>query len=212
MVTTVHIRRETRDGLWVDRNTYRLPLHAQHTMRTVMTVVHEADSDGVHTVPILANTKRYTTHIKAHHQGAPDIRNRSYLLLPQATGTRQNQDRRMHGAAIQTECGGSEDERVDEILRALTNLRAKELLLAYEADRQDTRALQTYRMDCLHRAPLRKLARCVKGVYQCDQFPVRKWSREQDKVVEHLQARRIMALHLDNTIKMGHDPHTKPTP
>ena len=62
-----------------------LPLFAQHMLRTVMTVVHEADSDGVHTVPTMADAERYTIHTEADHQGAPDIRDKSYLLLPQAT-------------------------------------------------------------------------------------------------------------------------------
>ena len=61
-------------------------------------------------------------------------------------------------------------------------------------------------MDSLHRAPLRGLARYVKGVYQFDKFLVRKWSPEQDKLVKHLQPRSIMSVHLDNTIKMGHEP------
>ena len=64
-------------------------------------------------------------------------------------------------------------------------------------------------MDCLHRAPLRNLARYVKGVYQFDKFPVRKWSPEQDNLMDHLQPRPIMVLHLDNTIKMGHEPTHK---
>ena len=72
-----------------------------------------------------------------------DIRNKTYLLLPQATGTRRNHERRMQRAAIQTEWGGSEDERVDQVLRALGDPGAKELILAYEADRQDITALQT---------------------------------------------------------------------
>ena len=100
---------------------------------------------------------------------------------------------------------------MDQILRALNEPGAKKLLLSYEEDRQDITALQTYRMDYLHRAPLRKLARYLKGVYQFDKFPVRKWFPEQDKLVEHLRRRPIMALHLDNTIKMGHDIHTKRT-
>ena len=176
-----------------------------------MMVIHEADSDGIHTVSDMAEAERYTVHTEADHQGNPDIRSKTYLLLPQATGTRRNHDRRMQRAAIQTEWGGSEDERVDQILRALSDPGAKELILAYEADRQDTTALQTYRMDCLHRAPLRKLARYVRGVYQFDKFPVRKWSPEQETLVDHLQPKPIMVLHLDNTIKMGHEPHTKPT-
>ena len=106
---------------------------------------------------------------------------------------------------MQTEWGGSEDERVDQILRALGDPRAKELILAYEADRQDTTALQTYHMDCLHRAPVRKLARYVRGVYQFDKFPVRKWFPEHDTLVDHLQPKPIMVLHLDNTIKMRHE-------
>ena len=65
--------------------------------------------------------------------------------------------------------------------------------------------MQTYRMDCLHRALLRKLARYVRGVYQSDKFPVRKWSPEQDTLVDHLQPKPIMVVHLDNNIKMGHE-------
>ena len=157
----------------------------------------------------MAEAQRYTVHTEADHQGNPDIRNKTYLLLPQATGARRNHDRRMQRAAIQTEWGGSEDERVDQVLRALGDPGAKELIPAYEADRQDTTALQTYRMDCLHRAPLRKLARYVRGVYQFDEFPVRKWSPKHDTLVDHLQPKPIMALHLDNTIKMGHEPTHK---
>ena len=174
-----------------------------------MTVIHEANSDGIHTVSEMAEAQRYTVHTEADHQGNPDMRNKTYQLLPQATWTRRNHDRRMQRAAIQTEWGGSEDERVDQILRALSDSGAKELIVAYEADRQDTRALQTYRMDCLHRAPLRKLARYVRGVYQFDKFPVRKWSPEQDTLVDHLQPKPIMVLHLANTIKMGHEPAHK---
>ena len=83
------------------------------------------------------------------------------------------------------------------------------MILAYEADRQDTTTLHTYRMDCLHRAPLRKLARYVRGVYQFDKFPVRKWSPEEETLVDHVQAEPIMVFHLDNTIKMGHEPAHK---
>ena len=208
-VTTEHIRRQTQEGVWYDRNTYQLPLLAQHKLRDVMTVMHEADSDGIHTVSEMAEAQRYTVYTEADHQGNPDIRNKTYLLLPQATGTRRNHDRRMQRAAIQTEWGGSEDERVHQVLRALGDPGAKELVLAYEADRQDTIALQTYRMDCLHRAPLRKLARYVRGVYQFDKFPVRKWSPKHDTLVDHLQPKPIMVLHLDNTIKMGHEPTHK---
>ena len=208
-VTTEHIRRQTQEGVWYDRNTYQLPLFAQHKLRDVMTVRHEADSDGIHTVSEMAEAHQYTVHTEADHQGNPDIRNKTYLLLPQATGTRRNHERRMQRAAIQTEWGGSEDERVDQVLRALGDPGAKELILAYEADRQDITALQTYRMDCLHRAPLRKLARYVRGVYQFDKFPVRKWSPEHETMVDHLQPKPIMALHLDNTIKMGHEPTHK---
>ena len=202
-VTTEHIRRQTQEGVWYDRNTYQLPLFALHKLRDVMTVRHEADSDGIHTVSEMAEAHQYTVHTEADHQGNPDIRNKTYLLLPQATGTRRNHERRMQRAAIQTEWGGSEDERVDQVLRALGDPGAKELILAYEADRQDITALQT------HRAPLRKLARYVRGVYQFDKFPVRKWSPEHETMVDHLQPKPIMALHLDNTIKMGHEPAHK---
>ena len=64
-------------------------------------------------------------------------------------------------------------------------------------------------MDCLHRAPLRKLARYVGGVYQFHKFPVRKWSPEPETLVDHLQPKPIMVFHLDNTIRMGHEPAHK---
>ena len=99
-VTTEHIRRQTQDGVWYDRNTYQLPLFAQHTLRNVMTVRHEADSDGIHIVSEMAEAERYTVHTEADHQGNPDIRNKTYLLLPKATGTRRNHDGRMQRAAI----------------------------------------------------------------------------------------------------------------
>ena len=175
-VTTEHIRRQTQDGTWYDRNTYQLPLLAQQTLRDVMTVVHEADSDGIHTVLEMAGAQRYTVHTEADHQGTPDIRNKTYLLLLQAAGTRRNHDQRMQRATIHIEWGGSEDKRVDQNVRTLSDPGAKERLLAYEADRQDTTALETYRMGCLHRAPLRKLARYIIGVYQVDKLPVRKSS------------------------------------
>ena len=174
-----------------------------------MTVVHEADSDGVQTVPAKLQAERYTIHTEADHQGAPDIRIKAYLLFPQATGTRRNHDRRMQRAAIPSKWGGSEDERVAQILRALNDPGANELLVAYEADRKDTTALQTYGMDCLRRAPLRKLARHVKGLYQFDKFHVRKWFPEPDSLVDHLQPKSIIVLDLDNTIKMGHEPTHK---
>ena len=174
-----------------------------------MTVIHEADSDGIHTVLEMREAERYTIHTEADHQGSSHIRNKTYLLLPQATGTRRNHDRRMQRAAIQTEWGGSEEQRVDQILRALSDPGAKEMIVAYEADRQDTTALQTYRMDCLHRAQPRKLARYVTGVYQFDKFPVHKWSSEHETLVDHLQPKPIMVLHLDNTIKMGQEPAPK---
>ena len=208
-VTTEHIRRQTPDGVWYDRNTYQPPLFAQHTLRNIMAVIHEAYSNGIHTVSEMAEAERYTVHTQADHQGNPDIRNKTYLLLPQATGTRRNHDRRMQRAAIHMERGGSETDRVDQILRALSDPGAKELIPAYEADRQDTTALQTYSMDCLHCAPLWKLARYVRGVYQFNKFPVRKWSPEQETLVDHLQPKPIMVLHLDNTIKMGHEPAHK---
>ena len=90
-----------------------------------MTLVHEADSDGIHTVPEMAEAERYTVQTKADHQGTPDIRKKTYLLLPQATGTSRNHDQRMQPAAIQTKWGGSEDERVDQILRTLNDPGAK---------------------------------------------------------------------------------------
>ena len=112
-----------------------------------MTVMHEADSDGIHTVSEMAEAQWYTAHTEADHHGKPNIRNKTCLLLPQATGTRRNHDRQMQRAPIQTEWGGSEDQRVDQVLQALGDPGAKELILAYEADQQDTAALQTYRMD-----------------------------------------------------------------
>ena len=60
---------------------------------------------------------------------------------------------------MHTDWGGSEDKGVDHILRALTEPSAKELLVAYEGDGQDPTALRTFRMDCLHKAPLRKMAK-----------------------------------------------------
>ena len=78
-----------------------------------MTVAHEADSDGLHTVEDMANAQKYTVHTEADHQGNPEFRNQAFLLLPQSTGTHRNHERRMQRAAIQTEWGGSEDERVD---------------------------------------------------------------------------------------------------
>ena len=157
----------------------------------------------------MVDAERYTVHTEADHQGTPHILNQSYLLLPQATGTRRNHDRRMQRAARHTEWGGSEDEHVAQITRALNDPEAKELLLAYKADRQDTPALQTYRMDCLHCAPLRKLARHVKRVYHFDKFLVRKRSPEQDSLADRLQPKPIMVPHLDDTIKMGHEPAHK---
>ena len=109
-VTTKHTRRQTQDGIWYDRNTYQLPLLAQHTPRNVMTVIHEADPDGIHTVSEMTEAERYTVHTEADHQGNPDSRNKTYLLLPEITVTRRNHDRRMQRAAIQTEWGGSKDE------------------------------------------------------------------------------------------------------
>ena len=98
---------------------------------------------------------------------------------------------------------------MDEIHRAMNDPRAKEVLLAYDADRQDTTALQTYRMHCLHRALLRKLVPYEKGVYPFDKFPIREWSLEQDTLVDHLQPKPLMVVYLDNTIKMGHEPTHK---
>ena len=66
-VTTEHIRRRTQDGTWCDRNTYQLPLFAPHTLRNVMAVMHEADSDGIHTVPKMAEVERYAVHTEADH-------------------------------------------------------------------------------------------------------------------------------------------------
>ena len=83
MVTTEQIARQTPDGLWYDRNTYRLPLYTQHTLRPVMMVVPEVDSNVVHTPRIMADVERYTIPTEADLQGA--IRSRCYLLQPQAT-------------------------------------------------------------------------------------------------------------------------------
>ena len=112
----------------------------------------------------------------------------------------------MQRAAIQTEWGGSANERVKQILCALNEPRARELLVAYEADKQDPTLLQTYCMDCLRSAPLQKLSQYVCGVYQCDKFPINKWSAEHNQPKNHLEPTPIMALHLDNTIKQGHEP------
>ena len=58
-----------------------------------MTLEHEADSDSPHMVESMACTTKYTVHTKADHQGSPDIRNRSFLLLPHTTGTQRWHDR-----------------------------------------------------------------------------------------------------------------------
>ena len=92
-VTTEHIRRQTQDGTWYDKNTYQLPLFAQHTLRNVMTVIPSAYSDGIHTVPAMVEAERYRAHTEADHQWTPDIRSKSYLLLPQAIGSRRNHER-----------------------------------------------------------------------------------------------------------------------
>ena len=42
-----------------------------------------------------------------------------------------------------------------------------------------------------------------------DKFPVRKWSLEQETLVDHLQPKPIMVLHVDNSIKPGHEPAHK---
>ena len=72
---------------------------------------------------------------------------------------------------MQTEWRSSEDESVEQILRALSELGARELLVAYEADIQDPTAFQIYRMDCLHIPPLRKLWRYVRRLYHFQKFP-----------------------------------------
>ena len=128
MVTTEHIIRKTQDGIWYDLNTYHLPLYAQHTLRTAMTVVHGTNWDGIHTVPMMADTERYTIHLEANHHCAQHVKNGSYVLLPQARGARRNHDTRMQTAGIPTEWGGSEDEKVDQLLHALNDPGAKELL------------------------------------------------------------------------------------
>ena len=64
-------------------------------------------------------------------------------------------------------------------------------------------------MDCLHRAPLWKLARYVRGVYQFDKYRVTKWAAKNDQLKRHpptTEPRPIMALHSDNAIKQGHEP------
>ena len=72
---------------------------------------------------------------------------------------------------MHTKWGGTEDERVEQILCALSELGARELLVAYEANnRKEPTTPHTYRMDCLHMVPLRKLARCIRGVYRFDKF------------------------------------------
>ena len=68
-----------------------------------MTVAHEADSDGLHTVEDMADAQKYTVYTEANHQGDPDFWNQSFLLLPQSTGTHRNHERRMQRAAIQPE-------------------------------------------------------------------------------------------------------------
>ena len=143
-----------------------------------MTVQHKADSDGLHIVEHMSDGANYTVHVEADHRGTPDISNHSYLLLPHSPASNATK-RRMQRATIQTEWGSSEDERVEHVLPALSELGVRELLAAYEADRQDPRALQTSRMDCLHRAPLRKLSWYVRGGYQFDKFPVHKSSAER---------------------------------
>ena len=183
-MSTEHIQRQTQDGTWYDKNTYRLPNYAQHQLRKVMMVQNDANSDGLHTVEDAAHC---TVHTEADHQGTPDIYNQSYLLLLQSTGTQRNHERRTQRAAIQTEWGSSEHEFVEQIYRALSQPCAPELLVAYEADRQDLTALQTYRMDCHHRAPLRKPSRYVREVSQFDKFPVHKWLAEHERLVSHVQ-------------------------
>ena len=106
----------------------------------------------------------------------PGYPNLLWHSAPPVNGTQRNHERRMQRAAIQTEWGGSEDEQVEQNLRAPNEPRARELLVAHEADRHNPTTLQTYRMDCLHGAPLRKLSRYTRGVYQFDKFPVNKWS------------------------------------
>ena len=92
LVTTEHIRRQTPDSTWYNRATYQLPTHAQNEPRKLMTVQHEADSDGLHTAEDMADAAHYTVHTEVDHQGTPDTRNRSYLLLPQSTGTQRNHE------------------------------------------------------------------------------------------------------------------------
>ena len=57
-----------------------------------MMVQHKADSDRLHTVVDMVDAGHYTVHTEVGHQGTPDIRNRSYILLPQSTGTQRNHE------------------------------------------------------------------------------------------------------------------------
>ena len=84
------IERQTQDGTWCNSNAYRFPTYARHELWKVMAVYHEADSNGLHTVQDMADTAHDTVHTEAHHQGTPNIRNRSYPPLPQSTGTQRN--------------------------------------------------------------------------------------------------------------------------
>ena len=207
-VTTEHIRWQTQDGVWYDRNTYQLPLFAQHKLRNVMKVIHEADSDGIHTISEMAEAERYTVHTEADHQGNPDIRKKTYLLLPQATGTRRNHDRRLQRAPIQTECRGREDERVDQIVRALsdpggqgTDPGIRSRPIGYHSTANLLHGLPPW-CSATEASPLHKRSIPIP------QIPGMKWSPEHETLVDHLQPKPIMVLHLDNTITC---PHTKPT-
>ena len=83
----------------------------------------------------------YTIQTEANHQGNPNISNLRDLVLLHSTGTRRNHDRLMRSAAIQTKWGGSEDERVAQIVCLLPKPGAKELVVAYEANRPHRMAL-----------------------------------------------------------------------
>ena len=173
-----------------------------------MTVVHEGDSDGIHTIHELPEAEGTQSTQKPNIRGTHTSQTKhtySYHKQPEPVATRTDgcnaRPYRRNGAEVRTNTSTKSF--------ALTDPGAEELLMVYEADGQDATTLQTYRMDCLHGAPLRKLARYVRGVYQFDKFPVPRWSPEPDSLVDHLQPKPIMVQHLDNTIKMGHEPAHK---
>ena len=57
-VTTEHIRRQTKDGTWYDRSTYQIPPYTQHELWKIMTMAHQADFDGLHTVEDMADAQK----------------------------------------------------------------------------------------------------------------------------------------------------------